>query len=111
MGMIWGTPPPTVTIDTVTSDGVTGDLVITTRAVWLSALVLRVPSAGTAAAVNVRTGPPDAGTLMFAAAVSPGETFAWSPGLPGLPAPAGVGIEVTAGSVDVSVTTAEVIPT
>lgn len=109
MGMVWGAAPSAVVIDTVTADGVTAGVVITTRAVWLSALVLRVPSADTAVTANIRSGSPDAGNLLFAVTVPAGQTFAWSLAHPGLPAPAGVSVQVTAGSADISVTTVEAI--
>lgn len=107
MGMAWDGAPAVLLLDTMAARPALGVPVVIDRARWVTAVVITETSGANPVSVALWTGPDGTGQLLLEATVPAGSTWAWSTGLPGLPAPAGVWAVITAGQGSVSVTTAE----
>jgi len=107
MALLWHDGQGGLLLDTVAARPAVDAPIVIDRARWVTGIALSEMSGAAPGRVALWTGPPDSGQLLADLGVTAGSMTIWQPGLPGLPAPAGLWVVVTAGDVSVSITTAE----
>lgn len=109
--MDWESPAPALRLDTVAVPGLTAAYEVISRRCWITHLAAANLSVDTPATLDLWTGGQQVGQLLATLTVPAGQSVIIGPPTPGIPADAGVCVVVTAGTLSVSVTTAEEVHT